>query len=103
MRVPTNLLKQKINISRRVATGAGNIDTVIASNVPAKIETSLQVSQQATGTISQLIHTIYVRPTDIELGDRLTLPTGETLETRYLSRVFDASGTSPIMVKVVAW
>jgi hypothetical protein len=103
MRVPTHLLRQKVSINRRVTTGAGNIDTPVAQNIPAKIETELKVSQQPTGTISQLIHIIYLRPTDIQLGDRITLPTNETLETRYLSRVFDASGTTPIMVKVVAW
>jgi hypothetical protein len=101
--IPSNLTRQTVTLTRRVTTGAGNVDTVIATGIPARIETRLKVTQTQQGTLSQIITTAYLQPCDARTGDRVTFTNGTVLEIRSAATVYGANGTTAALVKVTAW
>ena len=104
MRVPSNLLRNHIaTINRRVTTGAGNIDTLVASDVPARVEWESEQQQTQAGTVTRSVAVIYCRPLDLKVGDRITLGNQTQLEIRFVATIFAANGTTPTMLKVKAW
>lgn len=104
MRVPSNLLRNRVaTISRREETGAGYTDTVIAADLPARIDWKSEQEQRPTGTITRSVAVIYCRPIDgIAAGCRVALANDTILEIRSTATVFAASGT-PAMTKIEAW
>lgn len=103
MRLPNHVLGQEIDITRRITTGAGKQDVLIASNVRCKIEEHVKTTQDSTGTQTQNITTIYTRESNIQEGDRITLNNGKTLEIRAFSTVYSPNGKHIVMVKAEAW
>lgn len=103
MHIPSHLMRQGITITRRVDTGLGHTDTTVGTGIQAKIESVHRTVQNGTGTIGQIVTILYMLPTDIAVGDRLVLPNQTILETRSVSTVFAANGTTAAMLKVEAW
>lgn len=102
MRVPTSLLADRIQVTRRQHTGAGVIDTPILTDLPARVEATVKVTPTSSGPVSQQITTIFLRPVDVRAGDHVTLPTGDTVEVRQAATHKGASAT-PQLLTLKCW
>ena len=103
MHIPSHLMRQGVTITRRVDTGLGHTDTTIATGIKVKFESKHRTIQNTNGTIGQIVTIMYMLPTDIQVGDRVLLPNQTVLETRSVSTIFAANGTTAAMLKVEAW
>ena len=101
--IPASLARQKVTITRREATGAGYVDTVIATGVPARIETNMRMMQTPNGTIGNVVTTAWLQPCAVKAGDRLTLINGTVVEIRSAITVYAANGTTVTMIQCEAW
>ena len=102
MRVPTSLLTDLVNVTRRQHTGAGVIDTPLFTDLPCRVESTVKVTPTTSGPVSQQITTIYLRPVDVRTGDHVTLPTGDTVEVRQTA-THRGAGSSPVIVTLKCW
>lgn len=102
MRIPTAWLNDTVAVSRRVQTGAGVSDDPVGT-YRARVQSSVKVTPTADGPIMMRITTIYVRAeADVETGDRITLPTGDEVEARDVTRFAPQAGGTAYR-KVVSW
>lgn len=102
MRVPTSLLTDRIQVTRRQHTGAGSIDTPLFTDLAARVESVVNVTPTSSGPVSQQITTVFLRPVDVRTGDRVTLPTGETVEVRQAA-THRGAGSTPVLLTLKCW
>lgn len=101
MKVPHGFLPSLISVSRRVATGTGYQDTTVGT-YRARVEVNTRINQTQQGPLMLNVHTLYLRPeSDVQVGDRIGVPSGAIVEVRECSPVEGPGG--PAYRKAVAW